>query len=83
MGEMLGKKVFTTGKTVAEPAGRSFTTNRAPFSVRSPVRSVPFTEKLISVARGCVCGVLIAQGPRNPMAVEVKEEFSLDLAEIK
>lgn len=59
----------TMGKTVAAPGGRSLTTKRAPFSVNSPVRRVPLTEKLISVARGCVWGVLIEQGPRNPIAI--------------
>jgi hypothetical protein len=59
----------TMGKTVAAPGGRSLITKRAPFSDNSPVRRVPLTEKLISVARGCVWGVLIEQGPRNPIAI--------------
>jgi len=59
----------TMGKTVAVPGIRSLTIKRAPFSVRSPVRRVPLTEKFISVALGWVWGVLIAQGPRNPTAV--------------
>lgn len=59
----------TLGNTDAVPGGRSFTMKRAPFSVSNPARSVPFTEKLISVALGCVWGVLIAQGPNVPIAM--------------
>ena len=64
----ISKWIAPLGKTDALPGGRSLTMKRAPFSLRSPARRVPFTEKLISVARGWVCGVLIAHGPRKPMA---------------
>ena len=53
----------------AEPAGTSFMTNRAPFSIKKPVCRVPFTAKLNSVARGCVCGVFMPQGPRKPIVM--------------
>lgn len=64
----ISKWIAPLGNTVAEPGGRLFIMKRPPFSLRSPVRRVPLTEKLISVARGCVCGVLSAQGPNVPMA---------------
>ena len=65
----ISKCIAPLGNTVAEPGGTSFMIKRAPFSARNPAFNVPFTAKLISVARGCVCGVLNPQGPRKPIVI--------------
>ena len=57
------------GKTAADPGGISCKTNLAPFSARKPPLKDPFTAKLNSVARGCVCGVFMPQGPRKPIVI--------------
>ena len=64
----ISKCITACGNTVAEPAANSTGMKRAPFSDKKPARKVVFKEKLISVARGCVWGLFMPQGPRKPIA---------------
>lgn len=68
----ISKWIAPCGKTVAEPGAISIIAKRAPFSARKPARRVVLREKLISVARGWVCGVFIPHGPKKPMAIKTK-----------